>query len=179
MRAAAEDSPDPEPGCRSGSRAPGGRRGRESGASRPGSRRCVAELPVARGGGEAAGRARVRGEDAGHLAEGDGMEAEVQVEGSGAPHVAPQGGEGLRASAVLCGEAGDDVAEDGVRKAADVVRALPFLFCWLPPLPVGSGDHPHGRSGMAARRRPPAGGGGLWTFGNWNWHFSLFFLLFF
>lgn len=87
---------------------------------------AVAELLVARGGGEAAGGARVRGEDAGHLAEGDGMgwdgmEAEVQVEGSGAPHVAPPGGEDLRASAVLGGEAGDDVAEDGERKAADVM----------------------------------------------------------
>ena len=69
---------------------------------------------VARGRGEAAGGARVRGEDAGDLTQRDGVGAEVQVERSGAPDAAPPGGEDLRAAAVLGGETRDDLAEDGV-----------------------------------------------------------------
>lgn len=55
-----------------------------------------------------------------------GIQAQVQVEGSGEPN----------AGAVLEGEAGDDVAEDGVGKIADVVRTLPFFCCWHSPLPL-------------------------------------------
>jgi len=114
---------------------------------------------VARGRGEAAAGARVRGEDAGHLTQRDGVGAEVQVERSGAPDVAPPGGEDLRAGAVLGGEAGDDVAEDGVGKVADAVHALPFPFFFSqskPPLPLA----PATTRIAYLECRPPAAGGG-------------------
>ena len=47
------------------------------------------------------------------------------------------------------GEKGDDVAEDAIGEAADPVGESLLLF--QPPL-LGSGDHSHGRIGMAAGR---------------------------
>jgi len=46
---------------------------------------------------------------------------EVEVEGGGAPDVAPLGGDGLCAAAFIGAQEGDDLTEDGVREAADVV----------------------------------------------------------
>jgi hypothetical protein len=68
------------------------------------------------------------------------------------------GGEDLRAGTILGGKKGDDVSEDGVREAADVVDAL-FLFRRFPP-PLGSEDHLHG-DGMVVRR--PIGLGKCWS----------------
>jgi hypothetical protein len=45
----------------------------------------------------------------------------VEVEGGGAPEVAPPRRKDLCADAVLGGEEGDDVGEDGVREVADAV----------------------------------------------------------
>lgn len=56
------------------------------------------------------------GEDAGDVA---GV-AQVEVERSGAPEVAPPGGEQLRASGVVGWEAGDDLAEGVVGEEADL-----------------------------------------------------------
>jgi hypothetical protein len=110
---------------------------------------------------EAVAGARVRGEDAGDHA-GTNVAAkwvfvvEVEVERSGVPYMALAGGEDLRAGAVFGGEKGDDVAEDVVGEAADLVNLSrsPFL---------GSREDPHGG---AARRGMAAGGGG--GFGIWR-----------
>ena len=64
---------------------------------------------------------------------------EVDVEWSGAPDVAPAGGEDLRAGAGFGEEKGHDVAEDVVGEVADQVDQELFLF--HSPL-LGSGDHP-------------------------------------
>ena len=82
---------------------------------------------------------------------------EVKVERSGAPDLAPAGGEDLRACTILGGKKGDDVYEDGVRDTADVVDVL-FLFRKFPP-PLGSEDHLH--DGMVVRRL--IGLGKRWT----------------
>lgn len=52
-----------------------------------------------------------------------GEVAAVEAERRGAPQVAPPGGERLRAGGVLDGEQGDDLAENGVREAADAIAA--------------------------------------------------------
>ena len=98
----------------------------------------------------------MRGEDAREIAGEDANEValEVEVERSGAPQVAPAGGEQLRTGAVFGGEKGHDVSEDAIGEAADPVGEEIFLF--QPPL-LGSGDHPHGRDGGAAA----AGAGGV------------------
>ena len=63
----------------------------------------------------------------------------VDVERRGAPEGAPSAGDGLRASAVLGGEEGDDGAEDGVRKVADEIAVAVVIPCPFPwPAPVRS-----------------------------------------
>jgi hypothetical protein len=89
---------------------------------------------VDRGDAEAAAGAGVGGEDARDegsegmvivgevVAEaGEAVAVAVEVEGGGAPEVAPPGGEDLGAGAALGGEEGYDVGEDGVREVADAV----------------------------------------------------------
>jgi hypothetical protein len=95
---------------------------------------------VVHGEAEAAAGARVGGEDArdesreaivvvGEVVAEAGEAVAVEVEGGGAPEVAPPGGEDLGAGAVLCGEEGDDVGEDGVREVADAVGGgASFIF---------------------------------------------------
>ena len=88
----------------------------------------------------------MRGENARDYAFGDvvgaegviGIDVQIDVERSGAPDVAPAGGEHLRAGAVVGREKGDDVAEDAVREVADPVGQELFLFqpplrcaCWV------------------------------------------------
>jgi hypothetical protein len=46
---------------------------------------------------------------------------EVEVQGGRAPEVSPPGSENLGAGAVIRGEEGDDLTEDGVGEGADVV----------------------------------------------------------
>jgi hypothetical protein len=91
---------------------------------------------VDRGDAEAAAGAGVGGEDArdegsegmvivgevvAEAGEAVAVAVAVEVEGGGAPEVAPPGGEDLGAGAALGGEEGDDVGEDGVREVADAV----------------------------------------------------------
>jgi len=47
---------------------------------------------------------------AGDLGRRDAAVVEIQVERGGAPEVAPSGGDGLRAAAILGGQEGDDLA---------------------------------------------------------------------
>jgi len=89
---------------------------------------------------------------------------EVEVERSGAPDLAPAGGEDLRAGTILGGKKGDDVSEDGVREAADLGDVL-FLFRKFPPL--GSEDHLH--YGMVVRWL--IGLGKCWT--NEKWYLGI------
>lgn len=118
------------------------------------------EVQVVLGDGETAAGTSVLGENARDPGCGDlvgaeggvGIRVHVDAERSGAPDVAPAGGEDLRAAAVSGGEKGDDVADDGVREAADLVLEALFIFFQSSP-PLGSGDHRH--VGMVAR--PPAG----------------------
>ena len=83
------------------------------------------------GDAQAAVGARVGGEDAG---DGAGecvlpraKRTVVEVERRGALEVAPPGGEAQRAASFLGGEAGNDLAEDGVWEVADDVDAFFFL----------------------------------------------------
>lgn len=61
------------------------------------------------------------GDDGGGDGVAAGWGADLEIEGCGAPEVAPSGGEGRRATTVLDGEEGDDDAEDGIRELADEI----------------------------------------------------------
>lgn len=76
-----------------------------------------------------------------------GEETEVEIERGGVPEVAPPGGEGLGAGALVCGEEGDDFFEHSVGQVADAVHQF-FLSS--------------GRWLMAALR----GHGWFWPFGS-------------
>jgi hypothetical protein len=122
----------------------------EGGGLEPAVQACDAEVPVEEvvlRDGEAAAGALMRGENARDYAFGDVVGAEgvigIDVERSGAPDVAPAGGEHLRAGAVVGREKGDDVAKNAVREAADAVSIFLLFFLQSSP-PLGSGDHRHG-----------------------------------
>ena len=130
----------------------------EGGGLEPAVQACDGEAPVVEvvlRNGEAAAGTLMRGENARDYDFGDvvgaegviGIDVQIDVERSGAPDVAPAGGQHLRAGAVVGREEGDDVAENAVREAADAVEAL-FIFLFLFFLqsspPLGSGDHRHG-----------------------------------
>jgi hypothetical protein len=105
----------------------------KGGGAEPGVDGSGSGAEVARGDAEAAAGTRVGGEEArDEGSEGavvifgqvvvEAVEAvAVEVEGGGAPEVAPPGRKDLGADAVLGGEEGDDVGEDGVREVADAV----------------------------------------------------------
>jgi hypothetical protein len=80
---------------------------------------------------------------------------EVDVERSRVPYVAPLRGEHLHATAILGGEEGDNLVDDGIGLEVDAVDEL---FCFFQPLLHWPGDHPHG--GMTAY--PPAARIGEW-----------------
>jgi hypothetical protein len=105
----------------------------KGGGAEPGVDGSGSGAEVARGDAEAATGTRVGGEEArDEGSEGavvifgqvvvEAVEAvTVEVEGGGAPEVAPPRRKDLCADAVLGGEEGDDVGEDGVREVADAV----------------------------------------------------------
>jgi hypothetical protein len=127
----------------------------KGGRLEPAVQACDGEAPVVEvvlRDGEAAAGALMRGENARAYDFGDvvgaeeviGIDVQIDVERSGAPDVAPAGGQHLRAGAVVGREEGDDVAENAVREAADAVEALFMFLFFLQSSPLGSGDHHHG-----------------------------------
>jgi hypothetical protein len=104
----------------------------KGGGAEPGAEGSGSGEEVVHGDAEAAAGAWVGGEDAidesdvgivlsGEVVAEAGQAVAVEVEGGGAPEVAPPGSEDLGTGAVLCGEKGDDVGEDRLREVADAV----------------------------------------------------------
>lgn len=86
---------------------------------------------------EAAGRARVLGEDLGD--DGEAYFGGVEVERRQAPEGAPSAGDGLRPDTVLGGEEGDDGAEDRIRKVSYEIRFSAVILCPYPPPAASTG----------------------------------------
>lgn len=111
-------------------------------------------------GGEAASGARVSSKDMRNdldalIGEVDRLEAVVEVEQRGAPHVAPAAGEDGGAGALVGFEEGDYGAKDPAREAADQIRPLITVDLFvalllLLPLP-GDDDAVHGDTGRSDR----------------------------
>lgn len=80
-----------------------------------------------------------------------GEVSEIQVKRSGAPEMVPPWREGLGTGAVLGGEEGDDLAEDGVGEVADGVFGRRVRLLQLP----SSGHRTAGRRQPWRRLAPP------------------------
>jgi hypothetical protein len=115
------------------------------------------EVAESAGDREAASGARVRREHApdlldGHVPPFRAVGMEVHVERSGAPDVAPAGGEHLRAGAGSGGKEGHDFTEDVVGEAADPVGEALFLV-QSPPLRPRNDSNAHGGACAVNGRR--------------------------